>query len=504
MIPNKVKNTYIEISINFNGNIRSVKAGLFCAKEFHIGHSIYILCPFLEKTLDDISKGVIFTINGMVICSHGMEYNVDVSFLRQEEAIAVLIEDRTQIYQYLSQLNQHRNDLYLLKNQIAKQNIELERLRQVAEKANEEKTRFLAIMSHEVRNPLNSILAYADIIQSEAPNEEIKKYAKSLIISGNNLNVIVNDILDISRVEAGKFEMLSKPMSIKEVVETCVASSKVQYQKSAVKIAVVFSGKFPKFVLGDPVRMSQILCNLIKNAYKFTKKGQITVRVAVVCNKNNRCTINFKIEDTGRGLTTKQLGRIFNEYEQSHISDFMISKVMGLGLSIVKRLVEAMQGTVGVESILGVGSVFYFQIPFQTTKPPKEETPQIFSTDISKLKILFAEDDLLNQSIVKHFLKKEEVDLTVVNDGIEALKTLYNETFDLVLLDIQMPRLTGEDLINKRAQFSKENREIPTIAVTANVSEKDIARYQKAGFKDVLCKPFNAEKLILSIQKNRV
>jgi len=201
-------------------------------------------------------------------------------------------------------------------------------------------------------------------------------------------------------------------------------------------------------------------------------------------------------------MTTAQMSRVFNEYEQSHVSDFMISKGAGLGLSIVKRLVEAMEGKVGVESILGVGSVFYFQIPFKASKPPEREIQQTFSTDLSKIKILFAEDDLLNQSIVKHFLKKEQVALTIVNDGMEALKALHSEPFDLVLLDIQMPHLTGEDLITKRDQFSPENREIPLIAVTANVSEKDILRYQKAGFKDVLCKPFNAEKLILTLQKN--
>ena len=283
MIPNKVQNTYIEISVDFNGIIQRIKTGLFCVNEFSVGQSIYTLCPFLEKTLDAITKDVIFTINGMVICTREIEYNVDVSFLKQEESIAILFEDRSQIYQYLTQLNQHRNDLYLLKEKIAKQNLELERLRLIAEKANEEKSRFLAIMSHEVRNPLNSILAYADIILAEAQREEIKKYANSLIISGKNLNVIVNDILDISRVEAGKLELLSEPISIKEVVENCVASYQIQYQNSPVKISAIFSDKLPKFVLGDSVRMSQILCNLIKNAYKFTQKGQITIKVAVVC-----------------------------------------------------------------------------------------------------------------------------------------------------------------------------------------------------------------------------
>ena len=503
MIPRKIRNTFIEIKLNSEGKILDIISGLLCVKEFRVNQSIYIACPFLEETLEALPIEEPFSMIGLVIQSENKEYNVEVELLKTAESITLLIENRTNIYQYLTQLNQHRNDISLGKEQIEKKNIELASMTKVADKANEEKSRFLAIMSHEVRNPLNSILAYADIILSETAQQKIKNYANSLKTSGKNLHVIVNDILDISRIEAGRLELIHEPISIKEVVKNCVESFQIQYKQSNVKLGVTFPKKVPEFVLGDAVRIDQILSNLIKNAYKFTQKGQINVKIAVFSDNPKSCIINFKIEDSGRGMTQEQQARVFYEYEQSQVNDFMISNGAGLGLSIVKRLVETMQGSVGVESEVGVGSEFYFEIPFQKTKKSEKEPLPEKKQDLASFRILFADDDVLNQSIVKHFLEKEQVKVTLVNDGLKALKVLKITAFDLVLLDIQMPHLTGEELVKKQFSFLEINREIPLIAITANVSTKDIERYKKAGFKDVLSKPFNSKKLISIIQKNR-
>jgi signal transduction histidine kinase/ActR/RegA family two-component response regulator len=502
MIPNKIQNTFIELIIDFNGKITALNSGNFCTKEFNINQSIYTTCPFLEGTLDALTKDEVFNIDGMIIESDNVEYNVEVELLMKQENVVVLIEDRTNVYQYIIQLNQNRNDIALVKEKIAKQNIELEKLRQIADKANEEKSRFLAVMSHEVRNPLNSILAYTDIILSETNNEEIKNYANSLHTSGKNLNVIVNDILDISRIEAGRLDLINEPISIKEVVEDCVKSFKIQYKESNVELFADFPKNLPEYVLGDAVRINQILSNLIKNAYKFTKKGQISIKIHVFSEKGKRCKINFKIEDSGRGMSKEQQNSIFNEYEQNEVTDFTISKGVGLGLSIVKRLVEAMQGFISVESQVGVGSAFSFGIPFLKTEKTVKKEQQIVKKDLSKLKVLFADDDILNQSIAKHFLQKEEVNVTIVNDGFEALEKLKTISFDLVLLDINMPNLTGEELVQRQKLFSIENKEIPLIAVTGNTANKDVKRYISIGFTAVLSKPYNAKSLISIIQNN--
>jgi signal transduction histidine kinase/ActR/RegA family two-component response regulator len=503
MIPRKIQNTFIEIKLNFEGEIVDIISGLLCVKEFRVNQSIYPVCPFLEETLEVLPIEEPFTMIGFVIQSENKEYNVEVELLKSAESITLLIENRTNIYQYLIQLNQHRNDISLVKEQIEKQNIELASLKKIAEKANEQKSIFLAIMSHEVRNPLNVILAYIDIILSETNQQKIKKYANLLKSSGKNLYVIVNDILDISKIDAGKLELNRKPISIKEVVTNCVESFKIQYQKSDIKLGVTFSGKLPEFVLGDSVRIEQILSNLIKNAYKFTQKGQINIKIAVSSDTPESCKINFKIEDSGRGMTQEQLSRVFHEYEQSELNDFTISKGAGLGLSIVKKIVETKKGTVGVESVAGVGSVFHFEIPFKKTKKIEKELIIEIKQDLASLTILFADDDILNQSIVKYFLEKEHINVTLVSNGLDALKALRTTVFDLVLLDIQMPNLTGEELVNKQPFFLELNREIPLIAVTANVSAKDIERYKNAGFKDVLPKPFNAKQLTSILQKNR-
>ena len=502
MIPIKIQNTFIELLIDFNGKLLSKKSGNFCINEFSINQSIFNTCPFLEGTLDALIEDEVFNLDGMVIESDDNEYNVEVQLVKCKNNINVLIENRTNIYKYIIQLNQNRNDISLVKEQIAKQNIELEKLKIIADKASEEKSRFLAVMSHEVRNPLNSILAYSEIILSESNNSKIVSYANSLKTSGKNLNVIVNDILDISRIEAGKLELLSKPISIKQIVENCLESFRIQYLDSKIKLTSEYSKNLPEFVLGDSVRINQVLANLIKNAYKFTRKGEISIKIDVFSSTKENCKLMFQIEDSGRGMSAEQLKRIFNEYEQTEIEDFAISKGAGLGLSIVKRLIEKMNGEINVSSKIGVGSVFSFIIPFTKTYQKNEFIEQESLQDLSKIKVLFADDDLLNQSIVKHFLEKEKINYTIVSDGLEALEKLKTFSYDLVLLDINMPNLNGDELLKKKSSFLKTNKSIPLIAVTANASKRYIKEYIDLGFLHVLPKPFNSKSLISIIQKS--
>ena len=504
MIPAKIEDVFIQLTTNFSGSIISIDAGKFVKKEFQLKESIYTTCPFLEGTLEALPLKESFLIEGMVVESNSKEYNVDLELFKNDVNVVVLIHNRTNVYKYVDQLNQNRNDIFFIKREIAEKNKELERLRKIADKANEEKSRFLAMMSHEVRNPLNAILGYAEMISDEKTNDNVKNYIQYLTSAGKNLKVIVDDILDLSRIEAGKLDFVIEKFSIKESVTNCIANFKHLHTNKEVKLLFTVSENVPKLVLGDAVRLTQILSNLISNAIKFTKKGEIKTEVTIKSEEENKAIISFKISDTGRGMTQQQISKVFEEYQQSEIDDNRVHGGAGLGLAIVKRIVTAMNGTINVESNIDVGTTFFIDIPFEKTSVNSLKSKEIeFNKTAISLKgkrILVADDDVLNQTIVAHILKKEEVELTLVNDGLEAQNKLKNNTYDLVLLDINMPNVTGEDLVKQKKEFSKFNSSTPIFALTANTTKEDIERYLLTGFSNIISKPFTAKEFLEKVK----
>ena len=458
MIPAKIEDVFIQITTDFSGGIRDIVAGKFVKKEFKIHQSIYKTCPFLEGTLEALELSKSFLLEGMLIVSNEEEYNVDVELFKSEESISVLFHNRTNVYRYVDQLNQNRNDIFFIKRELAEKNIELDKLRKIADKANEEKSRFLAMMSHEIRNPLNVILGYSEMISQEKINESVKEYSKLLSLSGEHLKVIVNDILDLSRIEAGKLALVNSPIHIKEIAHNCVENYRYQNRNADVELHLEVSDNIPNTVLGDDVRINQILSNLLSNALKFTEKGMISIDVKVAFEDKETIKIAFLVSDSGRGMTDEQASKIFNEYQQNKKTDNRVLGGAGLGLSIVKRLLKAMNGKISVESKLNKGTTFITEIPFLKVNSLKKNTvgnqKKIISKILQGKRILVADDDALNQTIVAHILKKEKVDLTLVKDGLEALNMLKKDVFDVVLLDIHMPNITGEELVQLKNYFT--------------------------------------------------
>ncbi|WP_299670861.1 ATP-binding protein [uncultured Polaribacter sp.] len=506
MIPAKIEDVFIQITTNFFGVIQNIIAGTFVKKEFKLQASIYKACPFLEGTLEALEPHTPFLLEGMLIISNSKEYNVDIELFKNDDNITVLIHNRTNVYKFVAQLNQHRNDIFFIKRELAEKNTELEKLRKIADKANEEKSRFLAMMSHEIRNPLNVILGYSEMISDEQINENVKEYTKHLSISGGNLKVIVNDILDLSRIEAGKLELVNSPINLKKIAENCIQNYQFQNKNTAIKLVFEISEKIPKTVLGDDVRIHQILSNLVSNALKFTTTGIISLKLKCSSEDEKLMNISFEIQDSGRGMTESQAFRIFDEYQQNKKTDHSVFGGAGLGLSIVKRLLKAMNGNISVKSELDKGTIFKIEIPFlkvissEKIKIKKEEN---FPKKILKgTNILVADDDALNQTIVAHILKKEDVAVTLVKDGLEALHVLKTRVFDLVLLDIHMPNITGEQLVQQKDKFAKENKEIPFLALTANTTPEDLDRYKEIGFVAVISKPYTAAEFIEKIGLN--
>ncbi|QOD61661.1 response regulator [Polaribacter haliotis] len=507
MIPAKIEDVFLQLTTSFSGVIKNIVAGKFANTTFQLQDSIYINCPFLEGTLEALTISEPFTLEGMVIISDAKEYNVDIELFKYTDEISVLIHNRTNVYKIVDQLNQNRNDIFFIKRELAEKNEELKKLREIADKANEEKSRFLAMMSHEIRNPLNVILGYSEMISEEEINENVRKYSKLLSISGNNLKVIVNDILDLSRIEAGKLELVNTPINIKEIAENCVENYSYQNKNEAVELFFNAENNIPDLVLGDHVRINQILSNLLSNAIKFTQKGKISVDVKKVSEDENAVKIAFLVSDSGRGMTNLQASKIFDEYQQNKKSDNRVFGGAGLGLSIVKHLLNAMNGKITVESKLNIGTVFITEIPFSKVKTSEIKELKVEEKSTNKTlegkRILVADDDALNQTIVAHILKKEKVVLTQVKDGLEALNVLKKSIFDLVLLDIHMPNITGEQLVQQKNDFHKSNKEIPFLSLTANTTIEDIERYKKIGFVDVISKPYTAvefvEKVLLNV-----
>lgn len=500
MLPNKIENLFIDLNTDYSGVITKVVAGKFLEKEFLIQTSIYNSCPFLLGTLDALPLKESIIMDGMVIESNHKEYNVDLELEKSESLINILIHDRTKIYKHVNDLNQGRNDLYFLKREIAEKNKELIRLRNLADKANQEKSRFLAMMSHEVRNPLNVILGYTELINKEETSIMVQEYLKYLTISGKNLKVIVEDILDLSRVEAGKLVLANQPIDILKIIDQIENNYKTSHKDLDIKLIFNTHRDLPKLVFGDDVRIIQILTNLINNSIKFTPRGSITTTVDLLFSDDKTALISFKVKDTGRGMTKEQASKIFEEYQQNRLSDSRIHNGVGLGLSIVKRLVDQMGGRIKVESFVKYGTTISIDILFKLVQDSNVQKAQAANNSenvsLKGKKVLVADDNFLNLSIVSHILKKEEVDCTLVKDGIEAISAMDVDTFDIVLLDINMPNLKGDELIQRKQEMKKSNSETPFLALTANSSREDIEIYRELGFSGVIPKPFTAIQLI--------
>lgn len=496
-IPQRINDTFIQITTDLSGVILEINAGNFASPQFMLKNSIYDTCPFLENTFQALPFKEWFLLEGMVLNSYNEDYNIDIELFKEVDKVLIVVLNRTHIYKNIIKLNQNRNDLYLKEREIASLNKKLIALKEIAEKVSEEKSRFLAMMSHEIRNPLNAMLGYSEMIASETTNETIKNHSKYLSIAGNSLKVIVEDILDIARIEAGKIALMNEPFKIQLLVDSCAKDFAMLAQKQ-VDFNVELYADIPDNLNGDPVRLKQILTNLIHNAYKFTDEGTIQLKVKLVKLINSKkCQILFEVTDTGRGMTLDQTKKIFNEYEQNKEEDHQIFGGVGLGLSIVKRLTEIMGGKISVESKLSKGSTFAVSIPFEISQKASIKTTAISDKEILKgKKVLIADDDILNQTIVSHILSKQKATYTLVKDGLEALHHIEDTPFDLILLDINMPNMTGEQIVTNTTSLQLKNKSTPIIAITANATKETVKHYRSIGFYAVISKPYTSKEFL--------
>ncbi len=375
-----------------------------------------------------------------------------------------------------------------------------------AEEANSAKTLFLANMSHEVRTPMNTILGMVDLTLDTELSDEQKENLSVVKDAADNLLGLLNDILDLSRVEAGKISLEKIEFHLHNVARSVCKGLSVISRAKKLEIVLNFADDVPEMILGDPVRLRQVLVNLINNAIKFTHKGNITLDISLASKKGEDVLISFAVKDQGIGIPLDRQDKIFEVFTQADDSTTRRFGGTGLGLAISKRLVEMMGGDIGVESKEGKGSTFKFTAAYKALSEERVSALGIASQEVEKeksdapevkdLKILLAEDNIVNQKIAARMLEKQGWTVTCADNGKEVLDLIIANEFDVVLMDAHMPILDGLEATQIiRKNETNTGKHIPIIALTARAMQEDRKKCLDSGMDGYVSKPIDRKKL---------
>ncbi|MEQ8706650.1 MAG: ATP-binding protein [Phaeodactylibacter sp.] len=368
-------------------------------------------------------------------------------------------------------------------------------------KAIHHKDIFLSNMSHEIRTPMNAIIGFSDLMERTKLDDTQKEYLDAISVAGNNLLVIINDILDLSKIEAGKIDLESKPLKLRKVLQDALRLSQSNAEEKGVRLKASIDMNAPEYILGDPTRLHQILVNLISNAVKFTQEGSVSVELEVEDIDDEQASLCFKVSDTGIGISETDIKRIFNRFEQAEQPREVLFGGTGLGLSIVKMLVELYAGRIEVQSKLGEGTTFRCYLNLPVAKAPKNQTSTMNTSSELKLagvKILLAEDNKLNQKLGAFALKNNGALVDFAEDGEAAVEMAKANTYDIILMDLQMPKMNGYEAT---AQIRKALKvETPIIACTAHSLVGERSKCIDAGMNDYISKPYTEAVLVQCIQ----
>lgn len=384
---------------------------------------------------------------------------------------------------------------------------ELIEARKLAEESGRIKEQFLANMSHEIRTPLNAIIGFSNLLLSNQNNfkEEDGNYIKAIHRAGEHLLAIINDILDVSKIKSGKLEFENLDFSLPELVNSAFDLFRYRAKEKGISLIHEIAKDVPTYLAGDPVRLNQILVNLISNAIKFTDMGFVKLSVQVLKNLDQKVLMQFVVEDSGIGIESDKLDSIFDSFTQASVNTTRVYGGTGLGLTIVKKLIELQGGEISVTSKLHEGTIFYVTIPLERIQEGQEK---IISKTVDfdsaaypkKVKVLMAEDNELNQVLSKSIFKKIGWELDIADNGKIAIEKLQKNNYDIVLMDIQMPEMDGYQATLKiRNELVPPVSKIPIIAVTAHALNSELKKCLDAGMNDYLSKPFRVEDLIKKV-----
>lgn len=366
-----------------------------------------------------------------------------------------------------------------------------------AEYAVKSKQQFLSNMSHEIRTPMNAIIGFTKVVLKTELTAKQKEYLTAIKMSGDALIVLINDILDLAKVDAGKMSFEQTPFKMAASIAAMLHVFEIKILEKNLQFIKEYDHRIPEILLGDSVRLHQIILNLVSNAVKFTTNGHITVSVRLLEETPELATIEFSVSDTGIGISEIKIDKIFENFQQASSSTARIFGGTGLGLAIVKQLVEHQGGTIIVRSKVGVGSTFSFVLSFQKTDIISELDTEIvqIDTEIRNIKVLVVEDMALNQLLMKTLLDDFGFDRDIASNGKIAIEKLQSKSYDIILMDLQMPEMNGfeaTEYIRNRL-----NSKIPIIALTADVTTVDLAKCKAVGMNDYIAKPVD-ERILYS------
>ena len=369
----------------------------------------------------------------------------------------------------------------------------------IAETAVKSKQQFLSNMSHEIRTPMNAIIGFTKVLLKTEITHKQKEYLQAIKLSGDSLIVLINDILDLAKVDAGKMIFEKTPFRLAQSISAMLHLFEPKIREKNLELIKLYDHNIPEVLVGDPVRLHQIILNLVSNAVKFTNKGKITVSVNVLSEDDKTIAISFSVKDTGIGIQEPKLDKIFDNFQQASSGTSRLYGGTGLGLAIVKQLVEAQDGKIEVCSKEGKGSNFTFSLSFQKTKAKADNDLEVLILDkeIKNIKVLVAEDIQLNQLLMKTLLEDFGFECDIADNGRIAVEMLQNTHYDIVLMDLHMPDMNGFESTNYIRNIM--NSDIPIIALTADVTTVDVAKCKEVGMNDYIAKPVDENLLYTKI-----
>jgi len=385
---------------------------------------------------------------------------------------------------------------------VEKRTLELQHKNEELLKTQKYKERFLANMSHEIRTPMNAVVGITYLLLNTDVDDRQSKYLETIKQASDNLLVVINDILDFSKIEAGKLEIEKTDFHLRKVIEALLNTVRLKAQEKGLELKAHVEPEITDHLVGDPVRLNQILLNLVGNALKFTSKGKVSVGCRLLDRDETSVHIEFSVTDTGIGISQDKLDHIFESFNQADSDTTRKYGGTGLGLSISRQLVQLQGGNISLNSKPGQGTTFYFDLCYPVGKENNRSSkPGTHNPDLQDQRILIAEDDDYNQMVAKDTLESliKGVYIDIVENGRQAVEKTRQNHYDLILMDVDMPLMDGYEATRQIRRLPSPARDIRIMAMTASATKTGLQKCIEAGMDDYISKPFKPEDLINKI-----